>query len=100
LYWEHEASLRKSADEKIRIFRRDVAPALGKKVLKEVTRRDLAALVGLEFTSAKTASNRLHSAVLEVDHLYTLRCPDRTHPKPYDFIDHCLALVEPGLASG
>ncbi|NTZ42045.1 integrase family protein [Altererythrobacter sp. SALINAS58] len=61
LYWQHEASTRKSADEKQRIFNKDVAPAIGAKLLSEVTRDDVASLVSRKFATAKTASNRLHS---------------------------------------
>ena len=61
LYWQHEAAFRKSAGEKDRIFRRDIAPAIGSKALNEVTREDLAGLISRKFTTAKTASNRLHS---------------------------------------
>jgi integrase len=61
LYWQHEASSRKSAAEKQRIFQKDIAPAIGKMPLNEVTRSDLAKLVSDKFATAKTASNRLHS---------------------------------------
>lgn len=61
LYWRHEASSRKSADEKQRIFDKEVAPVIGSKALGEVTRDDLASLISSKFATAKTASNRLHS---------------------------------------
>lgn len=61
LYWQHEASARKSADEKQRIFDKDVAPVIGGKALNEVTRDDVASLISSKFATAKTASNRLHS---------------------------------------
>lgn len=61
LYWQHEGSTRKSAQEKQRIFERDVARVIGGKLLCEVTRDDLASLIGSKFATAKTASNRLHS---------------------------------------
>lgn len=61
LYWQHEASSRKSADEKRRIFDKDVAPIIGSKALSDVTRDDLATLISGKFATAKTASNRLHS---------------------------------------
>lgn len=61
LYWQYEASSRRSADEKQRIFGRDVAPVIGSKALSEVTRDDLANLISSKFATAKTASNRLHS---------------------------------------
>jgi integrase len=61
LYWQHEGSTRKSADEKQRIFEKDVRPEIGTKLLNEVSRDDVAKLVSGKFATAKTASNRLHS---------------------------------------
>jgi integrase len=61
LYWQHEASSRRSSPEKKRIFERDVKPEIGTKPLNQVTRYDLAKLVSTKFQIAKTASNRLHS---------------------------------------
>ncbi|HEV2080209.1 MAG TPA: integrase family protein [Allosphingosinicella sp.] len=61
LYWQEEASGRKSATEKLRIFNRDVKPLIGDKLLADVTRSDLATLIRNKHARAKTASNRLHS---------------------------------------
>src|SRR5690606_24442891 len=61
LYWQHEGSARRSADEKQRIFERDVARVIGAKALREVTRDDVAGLISSKYATAKTASNRLHS---------------------------------------
>lgn len=61
LYWEHEASKRRSSAEKKRIFEKDIKPELGSKLLSDVTRHDLVKLVSGKFKTAKTASNRLHS---------------------------------------
>lgn len=61
LYWQHEASQRKSAAEKKRIFEKEVKPQLGIKLLNEVTRDDLSNIISSKFQSAKTSSNRLHS---------------------------------------
>jgi integrase len=61
LYWQHEGSGRKSANEKERIFNKDVAPFIGSKLLSQVSRQELNALISSKFTVAKTASNRLHS---------------------------------------
>ena len=61
LYWEHEASTRRSSAEKKRIFERDIEPEIGDTPLTAVTRHELAKLVSKKFETAKTASNRLHS---------------------------------------
>lgn len=61
LYWDHEASSRKSASEKKRIYERDIKPVIGGRLLAHVTRDDLAGIICSKFQIAKTASNRLHS---------------------------------------
>jgi integrase len=61
LYWEHEASARRSSAEKKRIFEKDVKPVIGNEALNRVTRHELAKLISTKFETAKTASNRLHS---------------------------------------
>lgn len=61
LYWQYEASSRKSASDKQRIFLRDVAPVIGSKPLSGVTRQHLSGIISAKHQTAQTASNRLHS---------------------------------------
>lgn len=61
LYMDSEGSLRKTAGEKRRMFRRDVELVIGAKPLVSVTHDDIADIIAAKFETAQMASNRLQA---------------------------------------
>jgi integrase len=59
LYMEHEGAARRTSKEKRQIYEREIRPAIGDKVLEDVTYADLAALVRAKAKIAPGASNNL-----------------------------------------
>jgi len=60
-YMAKDGNKAKSADEKWRIFRKDIEPTLGPRVLTDITRHDLAAVIAAKHDTAPTASNALQA---------------------------------------
>lgn len=61
LYMEREGDTRKTAQEKRRIFEKDVKPTLGDKAISAITEDDLADVIAAKLSVGATMSNRVHS---------------------------------------
>lgn len=59
LYMQREGSLRRSGEEKQRVYNRDIKPAIGSKSIYQVTRTDLSAIVDAKVVKAPIMANAL-----------------------------------------